>query len=167
MAYVLFDPVTLTLAAGALATSVIGGLAARAEAQGQAADIKAQRKANALQASRDQLDTQNNTGAAVARRRALLAANGGAGSASATELLNATAANGGTSLNRMATDASISSSALKARQANTIAAGNRALVTSIGEGAVGAGTQLYAGGIFSSKPKKPLVGDNGMIVGGI
>jgi len=168
MAYYLFDPVS-AIALTSAVSSVGQGIQQQQAYESAADDVKAQEKASALQYARDRKDAQENTDAAVARRRALLAASGAAGTAQGTELLSAVAATGGQNLSRMATDYQIERSSLRARRANLKAAGQKALFSSFTKaglsaaGAFGGGAAPYGG----TGNGMMIKGSNGMLGGGV
>ncbi len=175
MAYLLFDPVTATMAAAGAAGSIGQGIEEQRAYEAQANEVKVQEKVGALQYSRDVKDTKEMTDAAIARRRALMAAGGASGTAQGTALLDAAAGLGGQNLSRMATDYQINRSSLRARRKNLKDAGQKALIkgftnAAIGGAKAGAGSMggLSGGGGYGATGSgKMIVGSNGMMGGGV
>lgn len=160
------------MAAGQAAGSVSKSAASAADFETQADEVKVQEKIGALQYSRDVKDTKEATEAALARRRALMAAGGMAGTAQGTALLDAAAATSGQNLSRMATDYAISRSSLRARRKNLKDAAMNARITMVTDplkffssAAPGAGGATSSYGA-TGKGKLIHSGD-GRLVGGV
>lgn len=117
MVFTFFGPVAVMAAAGA-GQGLLSGLGQMQELEGQADEVKAQEKAGAIQNRRDVQDAEAETAGAAARRRALLAASGAAGTAQSTALLDAVGRTGGQNVGRLKQDWQIQRSSLRARRKN-------------------------------------------------
>lgn len=110
------------IAALGVAQGAIQGMQERGQLENEAQFTAAEQKAADLQRARDVQGAEQNTDAAIARRRALLAAGGASGTAQATALLDSAAATGAQNVTRINQDAAIQRSTLRARRYNLKAA---------------------------------------------
>lgn len=117
MVFTFFGPLAVMAAAGA-GQGLRSGFGQMQELNAEADQVKAQEKAGAIQNSRDVKDAEAETAGAAARRRALLAASGAAGTAQSTALLDAVGRTGGQNVERLRQDWQIQRSSLRARRKN-------------------------------------------------
>lgn len=139
----------IAAAAVSAASSVMDGAAEHAASKRQAAAVREQARAEKLQRARDLADLERQRGASDAALRAMLAATGQSGTASATALAEANSGAFGRSKARLLQDYEIRGGVLQARKAEYNTQATSALVkgftNAAGSGAAGYVNSLLAG----------------------